>query len=262
MFKNIENLLIKIKKLPMKLGFTKRHSKSSKLSINYSVVNNKKITALISVYDGNYKKIEKECLKLGIEVVLYNKKNNKFGKPIKNVGVDAYDKIHFIIENYTNLPDIILFSTDNMFGEPKKAKKIRFILDYIDILKNRSGFLTGHIFKIPQKEITFTLDKRHGTEIIKSSIRPFDKWFNKFIDKETKVENIYVCKKSTFAVTKDLILKISKKNYEKLLNEIEKHSLNGHDSEVPHYFERSYVELFCKNDTSLMFHDFKTYGSL
>ena len=28
-------------------------------------------------------------MKLGIEVVLYNKKNNKFGIPIKNGGVDT-----------------------------------------------------------------------------------------------------------------------------------------------------------------------------
>ena len=220
-----------------------------------------KIKALISVYEGNYKKIERECFKLGIEVVLYNKKNNKFGIPTKNVGVDAYDKFHYIIENYENLPDIILFSTDNMFGNPKKAKKIRYILDYIDILKTRSGFLTGHIFKIPEKEIKFTLDKRYGVEIYKSTVRPFDRWFNQFIDKDIKVENIYVCKKSTFAVTKDLILKKSKKNYEDFLEEIEKHSVSGHDSEVPHYFEMAYVALFCKNDKSLMFHDFKTYGS-
>ena len=220
-----------------------------------------KIKALISVYEGNYKKIERECFKLGIEVVLYNKKNNKFGIPTKNVGVDAYDKFHYIIENYENLPDIILFSTDNMFGNPKKAKKIRYILDYIDILKTRSGFLTGHIFKIPEKEIKFTLDKRYGVEIYKSTVRPFDRWFNQFIDKDIKVENIYVCKKSTFAVTKDLILKKSKKNYQDFLEEIEKHSLSGHDSEVPHYFEMAYVALFCKNDKSLMFHDFKTYGS-
>ena len=220
-----------------------------------------KIKALISVYEGNYKRIEKECLKLGIEVVLYNKKNNKFGIPIKNVGVDAYDKFHYIIENYEKLPDIILFSTDNMFGNPKKAKKIRYILDNISILKNRSGFLTGHIYKITEKEIKFALDKRYGVEIIKSTIRPFDKWFNQLICKDTKVKNLYVCKKSTFAITKDLILKISKKKYEEYLKEVEIHSLNGHDSEVPHYFEMAYIELFCKNDKSLMFHDFKTYGS-
>ena len=58
-----------------------------------------------------------------------------------------------------------------------------------------------------------------------------------------------------------------KKNFRELkieeeyLKEVEIHSLNGHDSEVPHYFEMAYVELFCKNDKSLMFHDFKTYGS-
>ena len=220
-----------------------------------------KIKALISVYEGNYKRIEKECLKLGIEVVLYNKKNNKFGIPIKNIGVDAYDKFHYIIENYEKLPDIILFSTDNMFGNPKKARKIRYILDNISILKNRSGFLTGHIYKITDKEIKFTLNKRYGVEIIKSTLRPFDKWFNNFIDKNINVENIYVCKKSTFAVTKDLILKISKNTYKDFLKEIEKHSLSGHDSEVPHYFEMAYVEIFCKNNKSLMFHDFKTYGS-
>ena len=39
-------------------------------------------------------KIEKECHKRGIKVVLYNKKNDRFGIPIKNVGVDAYDKFH------------------------------------------------------------------------------------------------------------------------------------------------------------------------
>ena len=59
-------------------------------------------------------------------------------------------------------------------------------------------------------------------------------------------------------MNKDLILKISKKNYEELFKEIEKHFSNDHDSEVPHYFERASLELFCKNDKSLMFHDFNT----
>lgn len=220
-----------------------------------------KLVALVSVYEGNYKKIERECSKIGMEVILYNKKNNKFGIPIKNVGVDAYDKFHYIIKNYENLPDIILFSSDSIFSNPKKTRKIRYILDNIDILKNRSGFLTGHIYKISEKEIKFSLDKRYGEEIIQSNIRPFDKWFNKVINKDTKVEDIYLCKKSTFAVTKDLILKKPKETYKKFLKEIEMHSINGHDSEVPHYFERAYVELFCNNNKSLMFHDFKTYGA-
>ena len=58
-----------------------------------------------------------------------------------------------------------------------------------------------------------------------------------------------------------MILKKSKETYEKFLKEIEMNSVNGHDSEVPHYFERAYVELFCNNDKSLMFHDFKKYGA-
>ena len=79
-------------------------------------------------------------------MILYNKKNKDFGIPIKNIGVDTYDKLHFIINNYDKLPDIILFSTDNMLSEgDKKAKKIKYIVENINILKNKSGLLTGHI---------------------------------------------------------------------------------------------------------------------
>ena len=42
-----------------------------------------------------------------------------------------------------------------------------------------------------------------------------------------------------------------------VVKEIEKHSFSGHDSEVPHYFERAYVSLFSKNDPTLLYHDFK-----
>ena len=98
--------------------------------------------------------------------------------------------------------------------------------------------------------------------IIRSSIKPYDKWFNTFINKNINAADTYSNKKSVFAVTKDLILSNSKDFYINLLKEVEKHSLNGHDSEVPHYFERAWVEIFCKNDISKMFHDEKTYGSI
>ena len=46
---------------------------------------------------------------------------------------------------------------------------------------------------------------------------------------------------------------------EERLEEVEKHSIKGHDSEVPHYFEYAWVEIFCKNNKKLMFHNFKNY---
>lgn len=223
------------------------------------------INILITCYNGEFKEIIKyiKNKRNDINVILYNKKNKDFGIPVKNIGVDAYDKLHFIINNYDNLPDIIIFSTDNILSEGnKKSKKLKYIIENINILKSKSGLLAGHIYKIPKNEIKFELSKYKNINIIRSSIKPYDKWFNTFINKNINVADTYSNKKSVFAVTKDLILSNSKDFYINLLKEVEKHSLNGHDSEVPHYFERAWVEIFCKNDISKMFHDEKTYGSI
>ena len=220
------------------------------------------ISIIISCYNGDYNTILSHLKGIDINIILYNKKNNDFGIPVKNVGVDAYDKLHFIVNNYDNLPDICFFSTDSMYFEKKKYKKIDYIIKNLSILKDRSGFLTGHIWNITNTDVNFKLDVYRNKKLIPASIRPFSKWFNHYINKDVDINKIYVCKKSTFAVTKDLILSYSKKYYETLLKEVENHSVNGHDSEVPHYFERAWVELFCKNNTELMFHDFNRYGNI
>ena len=71
-----------------------------------------------------------------------------------------------------------------MFYDPKKQKKIKFILDNLHLLYQNSGFLTGHIYNIPPDECKFNLDyyihNNIKRELYKSSIRPFDKWFNHF----------------------------------------------------------------------------------
>jgi len=263
---------------------------------------NKNITCLISYFSGDYKNIVfylKDKIysynrinnnNYELNIIIYNKNSdkeivfdinidNKFLKNnnniinVPNIGVDAYDKLHYIINNYESLPNIILFSTDSMFYDPKKQKKIKFILDNLHLLYQNSGFLTGHIYNIPPDECKFSLDyyihNNIKRKLYKSSIRPFDKWFNYFIlgkdsniNIKCDISNIYICKKSTFAVTRDLILSNSKNFYLKLLGEVCKNSKMGHDSEVPHYLERAWVEIFCKNNVNKMFHDFNTYMKL
>tara|TARA_B100001059_G_scaffold109603_1_gene109666 strand:+ start:3679 stop:4356 length:678 start_codon:yes stop_codon:yes gene_type:complete len=223
------------------------------------------ITLLITCYNGDYNKIINYVKNKinNVNIILYNKKNKDFGVPVKNVGVDAYDKLHYIINNYDNLPDIIIFSTDSILSEDdKKAKKIKYIIENINILKNKSGLLTGNIYKIPKNNTTFELSNYKNIDLIRSTIKPYDKWFYTFINNNVDINNTYISKKSVFAVTKDLILSNSKNFYINLLKDVEKHSVNGHDSEVPHYFERAWVEIFCKNDVSKMFYDEKTYSSI
>ena len=215
--------------------------------------------AIISYTKGNYKKIQRKCIQYGFEVEIYNNGESNIGKKVKNIGVDAYDKFFYIVENYNNLPNIILFLTDNIYKCQKKIRRFEYILENHYLLYDRPGIITGHISKINHEDINFKIDKYKNRTLVKSSIRPFHKWFKHFINSSINPSDIYICKKSIFALTNDLIHSNSKEFYVKLLEEIEKHSFFGHDSEVPHYFERAYVSLFSKNDPKLLYHDFKRY---
>ena len=226
---------------------------------------NKSIDYVVTYYNGDLNIIRekvnflKETTDYNINLIIYNKKDDNIGIKIKNIGVDSYTDIYHIIKNYNNLADITIFSTDSMYSTKKKIKKIEFIINNID---KCNGFLTGHIIK-NKKEHNFTLDVYRNKKLIKSPIRPFIKWFQYYINKNKKITDyIYSCKKSTFAVTKECILSNSKEYYEMLLDHIEKYSNYGHDSEVPHYFERSWVELFCKDDVLKMYHNIDEYGKL
>ena len=79
--------------------------------------------AIISHFEGDYKKIQRKCIKYGFEVEIYNNSESNIGKKVKNIGVDAYDKFFYIVENYSNLPNIILFLTDNIYKCQKKIRR-------------------------------------------------------------------------------------------------------------------------------------------
>lgn len=218
--------------------------------------------AVLTYYKGNQKKITSICEGFGFNVKLYNKGKTNLGIKVKNIGVDVYDKFHFIVNNYYCLPDLLLFLTDTSFDDIKKKRVIEFVLSNHYILYERSGFLTGHIQKITREDIDFSINNYKGKELIKCSHRPYSAWFKKTINKTINIEDTFVSKKGVFAVTKDLILSNPIDFYIKILNEIEISSLSGHDSEVTHYWERAYTELFCKNNKKLMFHNFSRYGSI
>ena len=220
-------------------------------------------TIVITCFNGNKENII-EKTKNKFNIVLYNKKNNDFGLPIKNIGVDAYDKLHYIVNNYDNLTNIVLFTTDSMYNMgPKKSRKIDYILENINKLENNSGFLTEHIYKMKTEiEYNFTIDIYKNKKLNKSPDRPFYNWFKKYINNDLNADNIFYCKKSCFAVSKDLILNNPKIYYIKLLNYIERNCIHGEFDEIPHYFERAWVEIFTKNNIKNIYYNTKKYGEL
>ena len=65
--------------------------------------------------------------------IVYNKSNKKLDKKInsikiKNVGYNIYSYLNFIIENYENLPDTIVFCKDNIFSRHLKIKTFSSLL--------------------------------------------------------------------------------------------------------------------------------------
>ena len=196
-------------------------------------------TIVITCFNGNKEKII-EKTKDKFNIVLYNKKNKDFGIPIKNIGTCEYDKLHYIVNNYDNLTDIVLFAPDSMYDVvPKKSRKIDYILENINILENNSGFLTEHIYRMKTEiEYNFTLDIWKKKILNKSPDRPFYNWFQKYINNNINSDNIFYCKKDCFAVSKDLILNNPKEYYIQLLNYIEKDCIGAELDEIPHYFER------------------------
>lgn len=73
------------------------------------------------------KKIQKKCIFYSFEVEIYNKNVTNIGKKVKNIGAYAYYKFLYIVENYNNLPNIILFLTDNIYKFPKKIRRFEYI---------------------------------------------------------------------------------------------------------------------------------------
>ena len=51
-------------------------------------------------------------------------------------------------------------------------------------------------------KINFKIDKYKNITLVKSSIRPFHKWFKHFINSSINPSDIYICKKSIFALKK------------------------------------------------------------
>tara|TARA_Y100000389_G_scaffold196763_1_gene230223 strand:- start:3572 stop:4255 length:684 start_codon:yes stop_codon:yes gene_type:complete len=168
---------------------------------------------------------------------------------IENVGREANVYLKYIIDNYNNLPDIIVFT---------QAKISDHLTRHGFLQKNNIMFLYQLIFEanINKKSLHQAWYKKSNNlccwshdwnKYFCKSLKYkndkfiiFSDWFEEHINKPYPHDIMYIYRNAIFAVKKELILKHSFEYYKKLINEVNYFS-NPIES---HFFERSWYYIF------------------
>ena len=195
-------------------------------------------------------------------VIIYNKgeplKNTKMTSiNIPNVGRESETYLHYIIDNYDNLPDVVCFTQGMITDHIRRVEPLDALKEFIkqafmfgmsrpkkcatvgdswsaDTRPSWStpAFCEGKKFDLQWKDMELKL--RNNNKIV-----DFKKWFlNNISSKYPACLNQY--KTGIFAVSKQQILSRPKSFYESIILEV------NHDSNPleGHYFERSWYYIF------------------
>ena len=188
--------------------------------------------------------------------IVYNKGNNdnyyksdKFIIDIKleNVGRETHTYLYHIINNYDNLSNLTIFVPGSLDLEIRHDRAKRL---FNEIENNKNYDIFACILGDGTFNHNFTLDNWLSTnednrslntsESLKlSEIRPFGDWYTKVFGDLNKDGKCFTVN-STFALTKETILKKPKSYYENLITYVNEH----HNHETVHYFERSWETVF------------------
>lgn len=167
---------------------------------------------------------------------------------LPNVGRCDHTYLYHIIENYDNLADVIIFLPGSAMEEHKKLRTMQFIKAANDLSKVKE------ILKVhDDKDYRFSLNNFYmdsyaasheanrtlnpETELEKSPIRPFGKWYSS-IFKDTKIP--FVWYSGVLIATKESIRRNPIELYKTLISYVDKHS----NPEAGHYIERIWAKLF------------------
>jgi hypothetical protein len=161
-------------------------------------------------------------------VKIYNKYSGTNLLP--NIGRESHTYLHYIIENYDNLPDVVFF-TQGSIGE-HNSRPIEY---YINIKEDISETYWS---QERNKDEKFRVIE-YGDSLIYPANEDFLSWFKKHIKSDIgDVHKWYVG--AIFSVKKNKILTRSKKFYEDLISQIPDHP----NPEIGHFFERSWYYIF------------------
>jgi hypothetical protein len=166
---------------------------------------------------------------------------------LQNVGRETHSYLSYIINNYTNLPETILFTLAGISSSRIKKKKFEYIYNkHSDCITK--GFITypqfgsfQPLFKLNQYSCTTPENGCTNSNVVPANVRPFGNWYQTYIKKDlSHIQNQGVSFNGIFAVSADSIRKYPLELYMELLSQVEL----GDNLEVSHFMERSYKSMF------------------
>jgi hypothetical protein len=192
--------------------------------------------------------------------IIYNKGNDedyqKNSNTIRTVNAPNLGRcdgtyVRFIVENYDNLPEVIIFlpGSANM---DSKIWKLKEVLEQVK--QNELNGIRKNVFVCPYYSEDIydfqlnewkasdlkNMEKNNETALTPAIVRPYGKWcehvFGEFSDKN----KINSAMGGIFAVCKKNVLRRPKEFYEDLLKQLEVSS----NPEVGHYCERAWPTIF------------------
>lgn len=166
---------------------------------------------------------------------------------LSNVGRESESYLNYIIHNYDNLPDIVIF-TQARISDHRGSDNINYLMKLKEqaLLFGKSIPIVKHIeneFNNSCWDRDWNIDNFGNyflaNNYLNNELIVFEDWFKRHIRPEYPTP-FFIYPNAIFAVRKDLILKHPLQYYKYLINLVN-HHINPAEG---HFFERSWFYIF------------------
>ena len=197
---------------------------------------------IVSRYNENIDWLNSECE----NCIVYNKGDALHIENeimLKNVGRESETYLRYIITNYDNLPDVVVF-TQARISDHKGKDDIHYLIDIkneaLSYTKSQNFMIHNDVGKCMHFDKTWNVrqDGYYLKDNYKNPI-PFFEWFKTNIDVHYP-NPIYLYCNAIFAVKKETILHNPIEYYKRLIAEVNHHN----DPAEGHFLERSWYYIF------------------
>jgi hypothetical protein len=162
---------------------------------------------------------------------------------LENVGRESETYLHYIITNYSNLPDVVVFTQARISDHRDGGVNYLLNIKNEALQYNKSQNFNIHL-EGTNRHCNKTWNLRQDGYFLKDNYKnnnpiTFVEWFKNNIDINYP-DPIYIYWNAIFAIKKENIINKPIEYYKKLILEVKHHS----NSTEAHFFERSWYYIF------------------